>query len=64
MPQSRLNCVCLNQDSIVFLHITNVHLKVSHLKRLKLSCLKDDTAKLAGEMLLQIASSSAGFAGV
>ena len=39
------------------------HLKVRHLKRLKLSCLKDDTAKSAGEMLLQIARSSAGFAG-
>ncbi len=30
----------------------NVRLKVSHLKRLKLSCLKDDTAKSAGEMLI------------
>ncbi len=38
------------------------HAKVRYLKRLKLSCLKDDTAKSAGEMLLQIARSSAGFA--
>ena len=41
----------------------NGHSKVRHLKRLKLNCLKDDTAKPAGEMLLQIANSSAGFAG-
>ena len=37
----------------------NGHSKVRHLKRLKLSCLKDDTAKSAGEVLLQIVSSSA-----
>ncbi len=31
----------------------NGHSKVRHLKRLKLNCLKDDTAKPADEMLLQ-----------
>ncbi len=41
----------------------NRHAKMRHLKRLKLNCLKDDTAKSAGEMRLQIARSSAGFAG-
>ena len=41
----------------------HAHTKVRHLKRLKLSFLKDDIAKSAGEMLLKIESSSASFVG-